>query len=76
MFGAFKDHVSLFPTGSALKGLEKEVAKYRTGRGTLQFSLKKPLPAGLIRKITLLRMKEEKEKDVKWRTQKKIKRSR
>ena len=67
MFAAFKNHVSLFPTGSAIKAFTNDIKKYKTAKGTIQFPFDKPLPKVLIRKITAYRLKESSEKGVKWR---------
>lgn len=40
----------------------KEIPGYRTGKGTLQFPLNKPLPIDLIKKIIKVRAKENLEK--------------
>jgi uncharacterized protein YdhG (YjbR/CyaY superfamily) len=55
-FAAFTKHIGLYPTGVALEKDIPEAAAYRTSKGTLQFPLDEPLPAGLIRKIVELRV--------------------
>ncbi len=57
-FGAFKDHVSFFPTASGTAAFKKEISKYKVTKGTIQFPLDKPLPLGLITKIVRFRVKE------------------
>jgi uncharacterized protein YdhG (YjbR/CyaY superfamily) len=57
-FGGFKDHVSFFPTSSGVSAFKKELSKYRTAKGTIQFPLDKPLPLGLIKRIVAFRLKE------------------
>lgn len=59
-FAGFKDHLSLFPTASKLEDHLPEVVKYRTGKGTLQFSLDQELPMKMIRKIVQIRVSEVK----------------
>jgi uncharacterized protein YdhG (YjbR/CyaY superfamily) len=54
------------PTPSALASFKKDLAKYKTGKGSIQFPRDKPLPTALIRKIALVRVKELRDKDVKW----------
>src|SRR6185503_13558999 len=49
-YGAFKDHVSLFPGSGSLRSVFKELKKYEGGKGTIKFPLDKPLPVGLIAK--------------------------
>jgi uncharacterized protein YdhG (YjbR/CyaY superfamily) len=66
MFAAFKNHIGFFPTPSAMKAFSKELSKYKTGKGSIQFPLDKPLPLALIRKITKFRVKESLEKDKRW----------
>ena len=36
-FAAFKDHIGFFPTSSPREAFKKELAKYKGGRGTIQF---------------------------------------
>ena len=67
-FAAHKHHVGFYPTPSAVKAFAKELSKFVTARGSIQFPLEKPLPLGLIRKITAFRVRENTEEDKKWRT--------
>lgn len=48
--GAFTDHMSLFPGGIVEKFAE-ELKDYKTSKGTIQFTLEKPLPTDVIQKI-------------------------
>ena len=51
-FLASKKHCSYFPfSGSVLKDLVKETAKYDQSIGTLRFEVDKPLPQSLVRKL-------------------------
>jgi len=65
-FAAFKAHLNLMPTPSAIKPFKKELAKYTTGKGSIQFPYDKPLPKALIRRIAVHRVKELREKDARW----------
>jgi uncharacterized protein YdhG (YjbR/CyaY superfamily) len=65
-FAAFGSHLNFMPTPSAMKPFKTELAKYKTGKGSIQFPHDKPLPTALIRKIAALRVKELREKDVRW----------
>lgn len=67
-FAAHKDHIGFYPTPAAVKAFEKELAKFNTASGSVQFPLEKPLPLPLIRKITAFRVRESVEQDRKWRT--------
>ena len=63
-YAAFKNHCSLFPTGSGvLDRFEKELTGYRTSKGTIQFPPDKPLPDALLKKIVKARIKENEEWD-------------
>lgn len=48
---AFKDHISIYPVFAEMEKELKEIAEYRTGKGTLQFSLSKPVPFSFIHKV-------------------------
>jgi uncharacterized protein YdhG (YjbR/CyaY superfamily) len=65
---AFKRHIGFYPTPSAVKAFAKDLSKFATARGSIQFPLEKPLPLPLIRKITAFRVRESVEEDRKWRT--------
>jgi uncharacterized protein YdhG (YjbR/CyaY superfamily) len=68
IFGGFKHHIGFYPTGAAMKPFAKELAKFKTARGSIQFPLDQPLPLALIRRITAQRVRHSIEKDGKWRT--------
>jgi len=51
-YAAFKNHCSFFPMGSrAIEEFAEELEGYRVSKGTIQFTLDKPLPAGLVKKL-------------------------
>jgi uncharacterized protein YdhG (YjbR/CyaY superfamily) len=66
-FAAFKHHIGFYPTPSAVKAFAKDLSKFVTATGSIQFPLEKPLPLPLIRKITAFRVRESVEKDGKWK---------
>lgn len=68
MFAAFKRHIGFYPTPSAVKAFTKELSKFATAKGSIQFPMDKPLPLPLIRKITAFRVRESVERDGKWKT--------
>ena len=68
MFAVFKHHIGFFPTPPAVKAFRKELSKFKTSKGTIQFPLEKPLPLPLIRKITKFRVRESFERDGKWKS--------
>lgn len=57
-FAAFKNHCSFFPGSSQIIKRFDELNEYRTSKGTIQFTVDKPLPAALIKKIVKARMEE------------------
>ena len=65
-FAAFRSHVSFMPTPSAMKPFKNDLAKYKTGKGSIQFPYDKPLPKALLRRIAVRRVMELKEKDARW----------
>lgn len=50
-FAGFTHHVSIYPIPPASATLTKEMQQYKAGKGTLKFSLDKPLPVTLIKKV-------------------------
>ena len=67
-FAAHKTHIGFYPTPSAVSAFAKELSKFVTAKGSIQFPLENPLPLPLIRKITTFRLRESIEKDEKWKT--------
>jgi uncharacterized protein YdhG (YjbR/CyaY superfamily) len=65
-YSAHKSHLNFSPTGPAMKPFEAELAKFKTGKDTIQFPYDKPLPKGLIRKIAAFRAKKVRENDARW----------
>ncbi len=57
-FAGFRDHIGFYPVPSGIAAFEKELARRKQGRGSVQFSLDQPIPYDLIRKIVKLRVKE------------------
>jgi uncharacterized protein YdhG (YjbR/CyaY superfamily) len=57
-FAAFKDHYGFYPASTKMDKLEKELAPYRTGKGTLSFALDKPFPWKIISKVIKFRVSE------------------
>lgn len=62
-YAAFKDHCSLFPTGSGVERFSKELRNYSTNKGTIRFPSDKPLPDSLLKKIVQARIAENREWD-------------
>lgn len=58
LYAAFKNHIGLYPTPSAIKEFKKELVNYETSEGTIKFQLNKPLPFDLIKRIVRFRVNE------------------
>jgi uncharacterized protein YdhG (YjbR/CyaY superfamily) len=60
---AFGNHCSLFPIGSAaIEKFKNELKGFQTAKGTIRFTVEKPLPASLITKIVKLRVDQNEAK--------------
>lgn len=58
-FSASAKHCSLFPmNGSTVAAFQKELEGFETSKGTIRFTVDKPLPAGIVRKIVKARLAE------------------
>ena len=51
-FAGYKNHIGLYPGSKPIEEFKDDLVKYRTSKGTVQFPLDKPIPVGLIGKIT------------------------
>ena len=51
-FAGYKNHIGLYPGSRAVEEFKDELKGYTTSKGTVQFPLDKPVPVGLINKIT------------------------
>jgi uncharacterized protein YdhG (YjbR/CyaY superfamily) len=57
-FAGYANHIGFYPTSSGIAKFRKELAKYKTSIGTVQFPLDGDLPIALIRKIVRFRVEE------------------
>lgn len=69
-YSAYKSHISLsYPFSAALLAeFKTELSKYTVSKSAIQFPNKEPLPTALIKKIVQFRVKENKEKESKKKT--------
>ena len=51
-FAGYKNHIGLYPGSRAIEEFEDELSGYKLSKGTVQFPLDKPMPVGLISRIT------------------------
>jgi len=61
-FAAFKNHIGFYPVPSGIEAFKKELSVYKGAKGSVQFTLDKPLPLELITKIVNFRVKENMQK--------------
>lgn len=50
-FAGWKRHISIYPIPAADAALRKAIAPYESGKGTLKFPLREPIPYELIGRI-------------------------
>lgn len=55
-FGGFPHHTGFYATPNGHEAFKDEFAKYKQGKGSVQFPVDQPLPEGLIRKVILFRV--------------------
>lgn len=58
-FGAWANHCAFYPGSSVLtKKLQAELKHFETSKGTIRFTVDKPLPVTLVRKLVKARIAE------------------
>lgn len=58
-FAAFTNHCSIFPMSYAfIRAHEDELKPYYTSKGTIRFTVEKPLPIALVKELVKTRIKE------------------
>lgn len=57
-FAAYKNHIGFYPAPTGIEAFIKELEVYRTGKGTIQFPIDKPIPFDLITKVVKYRIEE------------------
>jgi len=61
-FAAFKNHIGFYALPSGHAAFQKELSKYKMGKGSVQFPLDEPMPLRLITQIVKFRVVENAEK--------------
>lgn len=64
-FAGYKSHIGFYATPTGHKAFEKELSKYKQGKGSVQFPLNETLPMNLIKEIVLFRLSENQDKNQK-----------
>ncbi|HVT86113.1 MAG TPA: DUF1801 domain-containing protein [Chitinophagaceae bacterium] len=57
-FAAHSKHIGFYPRLSAIEAFKKDLSRFKSAKGSVQFPLDKPLPLALIKKMVLFRVKE------------------
>ena len=57
-FAAFKNHIGFYALPSGNEAFQKEILRYKTGKGSIQFPLNEDIPYDLIQKIVEFRVQE------------------
>ena len=61
-FAGYKNHIGFYPMASTIKNFSKEMAIFKSAKGSVQFPITQPLPEPLIRKMIQFRLNENKKK--------------
>jgi len=64
-FAAFTNHIGFYALPSGNEAFQKELSAYKTGKGSIQFPIDKPMPLALITKIVKFRVEENMQKPTK-----------
>ena len=57
-FAAYKNHIGFYATPTGHTEFAKELSKFKTGKGSVQFPNDQPMPIELIERIVEFRVKE------------------
>ncbi len=57
-FAGYEKHIGFYATASGHQKFSKELARYKQGKGSVQFPLDEPLPIDLIIRMVKFRVKE------------------
>lgn len=57
-FAGYEKHIGIYPTPVGVRAFEKDLSQYKTGKGSVQLPLNRPMPYDLITKITEFRVRE------------------
>lgn len=57
-FAAYANHIGFYALPSGNEAYQKEISKYKSGKGSIQFPIGEPMPLDLIVKIVTFRVEE------------------
>lgn len=61
-FSAYEHHIGFYPGADGIASFQKEISKYKSAKGSVQFPITEPIPYDLITKITFYRVEQNKAK--------------
>lgn len=61
-FALCANHIGFYPTSSGINKFKRELARYKSSKGAVQFPLAEPLPLDLIKRIVQYRVEENTQK--------------
>ena len=64
-FAGFAHHVGFYPVPSGMEAFKEALSAYKTGKGSVQFPLDRPIPADLVHQIVEFRVEENARKSSK-----------
>lgn len=57
LYAAFKEHIGFYPEPEIIEQFKTDLRNYPTSKGTIKFTINKPIPYDLIKKIIIYKYK-------------------
>ncbi len=57
-FAAYEKHIGFYPTGAGIAPFKKDLTKYKTSKGAIQFPIDGKIPTALATRIIKYRLKQ------------------
>jgi uncharacterized protein YdhG (YjbR/CyaY superfamily) len=61
-FAGFREHVSVYPAPAGVGVLDRQLERYRSGKGTWRFALAEPIPYALIGRVAKVKAESARER--------------
>lgn len=58
-FAAYEHHIGFYPTPSGIASFQAKLARFKQGKGSVQFPIDQPMPYPLIKEIVEFRLRED-----------------
>ncbi|MBL0358713.1 MAG: DUF1801 domain-containing protein [Chitinophagaceae bacterium] len=71
-FAGYKNHIGFYPGAGGIEKFRNEIAAYKSAKGSVQFPIGQPLPLALVTKIVQFRVKQNEEKVIAKKSNKKM----